>query len=136
MVHLKSWDETFMNIAVELSEQSKATRNKVGAILVKDKRIISIGINGTPSGFSNVCEENGVTKKEVLHAESNCIAKCSISTESSFGSTLYTTLSPCYECSKIIIQSGIKSVYYKKKYRDLDGIKLLKKAKIDVYELL
>ncbi len=128
-----NWNKTYINIASLIAKHSKAERNKVGAILVKDNRIISIGYNGTPSGFDNCCEENGITKKEVLHAESNCISKCSRSNESSENTILYVTLSPCFDCCKLIIQSGIKEVYFREKYRNLSGLKLLKKANIKYY---
>ena len=129
------WNKTYIEIAKLIASHSKAVTKKVGAILVKDNRIISIGYNGTPCGFDNLCEENGFTKKEVLHAESNCITKCAKSTESTDGAELYVTLSPCFECSKLIIQSGINKVYYKEKYRDTSGLELLKKANIDCYEI-
>lgn len=129
------WDCTYLSIAKLISAHSYANRSKVGAILVKDKRIISIGYNGTPSGFDNECEVNGVTKREVLHAESNCISKCAMSNESSKGSTLYTTMSPCFECAKLIIQCGIERVVYQDDYSDLTGIELLKKASIDVTKI-
>ena len=125
-----SWHVTYLKIAELIGEHSKAERKKVGAILVKAGRIISTGYNGTPSGFDNNCEENGKTKPEVLHAESNAIAKCARSTESSEGSVLYVTLSPCLECAKLIIQCGIKEVYFSELYRNTDGLDLLKKAKI------
>ena len=108
---------------------------KVGAILVKQNRIISIGYNGTPSGFDNICEIDGLTKMEVLHAESNCISKCARSNENTEGSDMYVTLSPCVECAKLIIQCGISNVYFKYKYRDISGLELLKKAKIKYYEI-
>lgn len=127
---MNNWHNTYITIAETISTHSKAERKKVGAILVKDGRIISIGFNGTPAGFDNTCEINGITKKEVLHAESNCISKCAKSTESSYGSVLYVTLSPCMECSKLIIQCGIKEVYYKELYRETDGLDLLTQAKI------
>lgn len=111
-------DKFYMDIAKVVSEQSKCNRSKVGAILVKDGNIIAIGYNGTPSGFCNDCEHNDVTLPEVLHAESNAIAKCARSTSSAEGSTIYTTLSPCFECSKLIIQAGISRVVYKYQYRD------------------
>ena len=130
-----NWDNTYIEIAEIISKHSKAERKKVGAVLVKNNRIISIGYNGTPSGFDNTCEENGITKKEVIHAESNCITKCARSNESSDGSSLYVTLSPCMECSKLIIQSGIKEVFYKEEYRDTDGIKLLNKANINCIKI-
>ena len=132
---LLKWHNTFMKIAGIISNHSYAKRSKVGAILVKDKRIISIGYNGTPHGFNNTCEMKNETKKEVLHAESNCITKCAKSNESSENSILYVTLSPCIECAKLIIQSGIKEVYFKEKYRDDSGLKLLLKAKIKYYEV-
>ena len=125
----------FMDFAFLISKNSYAVRKKVGCVIVKNKNIIAIGYNGTPSGFNNECELNGVTKKEVLHAESNAIAKCAVSNNSSKGAIMYTTLSPCYVCAKIIIQSKIKKVFYSEKYRDDKGLKLLKKAKIKTYEI-
>jgi dCMP deaminase len=105
----------------------------VGAILVKDKMIISDGYNGTPAGFENVCEdENGVTKPYVLHAEANAITKVAKSSNSSDGSTLYVTASPCIECAKLIIQAGIKRVVYHDEYRITDGLDLLRRAGIEV----
>ena len=136
MEHLSNsnnWHYTYLEIAKLISAHSKAERKKVGAILVKDGRIISIGYNGTPSGFDNTCELNGITKSEVLHAETNCISKCTKSTESSEGAILYVTLSPCLECAKLIIQCGIKQVYYSETYHETDGIELLKKANIFCY---
>lgn len=132
---MSDWNNTYIEIAELISKHSKANRKKVGAILVKDRRIISIGINGTPSGFDNTCEIDGITKREVLHAESNCISKCAKSNESSQGCTLYTTVSPCFECAKLIIQCGIIEVYYKEKYHDLSGLELLSKANINVYNI-
>lgn len=127
-----------MGIAIEVSKASYCIRAKVGAILVKDDNIISFGYNGTPSGFENICECDNldITRKEVLHAESNAITKCSKSCYSSLNSTLYITLSPCFECSKLIIQAGIKEVIYLEEYRNTEGIDLLKKANINVYKLL
>lgn len=124
-----------MNIAFEIANMSYANRLKVGAILVKDNSIISYGYNGMPYGFDNSCETNNITNPEVLHAESNAVAKICKSTQSSDGSTLYVTTSPCFECAKLIIQAGIKNVYYKTMYRNENGIELLKKAKINVYEI-
>lgn len=115
---MKNKDLFYMQIAEIVSEQSKCTRAKVGAILVKEGNVIAIGYNGTPSGFCNDCESEDVTLPEVLHAESNAIAKCARSTSSADGSTLYTTLSPCFECCKLIIQAGIFRVVYKELYRD------------------
>jgi len=111
-------DKFFMNVAKIVAEQSKCNRSKVGAILVKEGNIIAIGYNGTPSGFCNDCEHEDVTLPEVLHAESNAIAKCARSTSSADKSTIYTTMSPCFECSKLIIQAGITRVVYKYQYRD------------------
>lgn len=125
-------DRTYMNMAVELSKLSYANRKKVGCIIVKDTQIISEGFNGTPRGFPNVCEcIDNLTKPEVLHAESNAISKIARSTNSSCGSTLYVTLAPCYECSKLIIQSGVRRVVYKYDYHT-DGLSLLRSAGITV----
>ena len=115
------------------AENSYCKRRQVGALIVKDKMIISDGYNGTPSGFENVCEdENGMTKPYVLHAEANAITKIACSNNSSKDATLYVTASPCLECAKLIIQAGIKRVVYSEKYRLTDGIDLLERAKIDV----
>jgi dCMP deaminase len=135
---MKDKHNFFMGIAIEISKASYCKRAKVGAILVKDDNIISFGYNGTPAGFENICEcENeDITIKEVLHAESNAITKCSKSCYSSLNSTLYITLSPCFECSKLIIQAGIKEVIYLEEYRNIEGINLLKKANINVHKLL
>ena len=113
-------------------KNSSCKRRQVGALLVKDNMIISDGYNGTPSGFENICEENGVTKPYVLHAEANAISKVAKSGNSSEGATLYVTASPCIECSKLIIQSGIKRVVYKDEYRLTDGVDLLRKAGVEV----
>jgi dCMP deaminase len=133
---MKNKDYFYLGIAKEVSEASYCKRKKVGAIIVKDDNIISFGYNGTISGFTNKCECDGVTRNDVLHAESNAIAKCCKSSYSSDGSTMYVTLSPCFECSKMIIQSGIKKVVYFENYRDLSGIELLKKAKINVKRII
>jgi dCMP deaminase len=124
--------DLYMRIADAVALSSHCKRSKVGCIIVKNDNIIGIGYNGTPSGFENDCECNNVTKDEVLHAESNAIAKCAKSTISSLGSTMYCTLMPCYNCAKLIIQSGIKKVIYKEDYRDDSGVKLLTKANIEV----
>lgn len=125
-------DKRYLRMARIWSENSYCTRRKVGALIVKDKMIISDGYNGTPSGFENVCElEDGTTKGYVLHAEANAITKIAKSVNSSLGSTLYVTTSPCLECAKLIIQSGIKRVVYSEKYRIDDGIKLLERAGIE-----
>ena len=121
-------------MADEWSKLSYCKRRQVGALIVKDKMIISDGYNGTPSGFENFCEdEDGYTKWYVLHAEANAIAKVSGSTQSTKGATLYITLSPCRECSKLIFQSGISRVVYSKKYKDQSGIDFLVKSGINVY---
>ena len=115
------------------AENSYCERRKVGAIIVKDKMIISDGYNGTPAGFENVCEDaDGVTKPYVLHAEANAITKVAKSANNCDGSTLYVTAAPCIECSKLIIQAGIKRVVYGEQYRLTDGIDLLKRAGVDV----
>ena len=111
----------FMDCAERFAQLSTATRAKVGAIIVKDNRIISIGYNGMPSGWDNDCEENGKTKPEVLHAETNAIAKVAQSSESSRGSELFCTHLPCMECAKLIHQSGIVTVYYREEYQAAKG---------------
>ena len=114
------------------AENSYCVRRKVGALIVKEKMIISDGYNGTPVGFENICEdENGVTKPYVLHAEANAISKIARSNNSSDGATLYVTASPCIECSKLIIQAGIKRVVYAEKYRLDDGLRLLRRAGVE-----
>jgi len=125
-------DHLYMRMARTWAENSYCVRRKVGALLVKDKMIISDGYNGTPSGFENICEENNVSKPYVLHAEANAITKVARSGNSSDGATLYVTASPCMECSKLIIQSGIKRVVYGEKYRLMDGVELLERAGIQV----
>jgi dCMP deaminase len=118
------------------AKNSYCKRRQVGALIVKDRMIISDGYNGTPAGFENICEdENGVTKPYVLHAEANAISKVAKSGNSSEGSTLYVTASPCLECSKLIIQAGIKRVVYRDEYRLTDGIDLLKRAGIEVEKI-
>ena len=125
-------DKRYLRMARIWAENSYCTRRKVGALLVKDKMIISDGYNGTPSGFENVCElEDGTTKPYVLHAEENAITKVAKSGNSSLGATLYVTASPCLECAKLIIQSGINRVVYSEKYRLDDGLKLLERANIE-----
>ena len=165
---MRNFDGMFMEMAHAVSKMSRAVRAKVGALIVRDGNVLSIGFNGTPARFDNNCEEveyvtdadamyslrddmdvtNSMlslgftktltgwtrlrTKREVLHAESNAISKIARSTQSSEGATLYVTLAPCYECSKLIIQSGIKRVVYQDEYRDASSITLLKKANIEV----
>lgn len=128
-------DERYLRMAQIWSENSYCIRRKVGALLVRDNMIISDGFNGTPSGFPNVCEENNVTFPYVLHAEANAITKVARSNNSSEGSTLYVTASPCMECSKLIIQAGIKRVVFSDLYRIQDGLDLLRKAGIEVVHL-
>ena len=129
-------DQRYMRMARIWAENSYCERRKVGALLVKNNMIISDGFNGTPSGFENQCEdENNVSKPYVLHAEANAITKVARSNNSSEGSTLYVTASPCIECSKLIIQSGIVRVVYGEKYRLNDGIELLERAGIEVHYL-
>ena len=125
-------DLRYLRMARIWAENSYCKRRQVGALVVKDKMIISDGYNGTPSGFENVCEDNNVTKPYVLHAEANAITKLARSSNNSEGSTLYVTASPCIECAKLIIQSGIKRVVYAEKYRLDDGIKLMQREGIKV----
>jgi len=127
------FDKPYLEMAEIWAQNSYCKRRKVGALLVKDRTIISDGYNGTPSGFENICEdENGVTKPYVLHAEANAITKVAKSGNSSEGATLYVTASPCAECAKLIIQAGIRRVVYRDAYRLTDGIDLLKRAGVDV----
>ena len=126
-------DKKYLELADSWSQLSVAERMKVGCIIVKDNQIISDGFNGTPSGFDNVCEdEHFKTKPEVLHAESNALMKLALSTQSSKNATLYVTLSPCFECSKLIIQAKIKRVVYRDDYRVLSALDLLRKANVIV----
>jgi len=128
---ITKFDTSYLQMAEVWAQNSYCKRRKVGALLVKDRTIISDGYNGTPSGFENICEdENGVTKPYVLHAEANAITKVAKSGNSSEGATLYVTASPCAECAKLIIQSGISRVVYRDAYRLTDGIDLLKRAGI------
>jgi dCMP deaminase len=129
-------DEVFINIAKEVGTLSHCTRSKVGAVLVKDGNVISFGYNGTPAGMDNACEENNVTKDEVIHAEMNAILKAAKSGNAVEGSTLYLTLSPCKECSKLILQSGVKKVVYLNTYRNLDGIQFLSQfIEVEKYDI-
>ncbi len=129
-------DQRYLRMAAIWAQNSYCLRRQVGALLVKDKMIISDGYNGTPSGFENNCEdENNHTKPYVLHAEANAITKVAKSGNSSEGATLYVTSSPCLECSKLIIQAGIKRVVFTENYRLEDGINLLKRAKIEVVQI-
>jgi dCMP deaminase len=127
--------EAYMKVAETFANLSTATRLQVGAIVVKDDRIISIGYNGMPSGWDNCCEEEGKTKPEVLHAESNAIAKLARSPESGEGASIFITHSPCIDCAKLIYQSGIATVYYKNDYRSTQGIEFLNKSNIEVVKI-
>ena len=130
------FDQRYLEMARIWAKNSYCTRRQVGALVVKNNMIISDGYNGTPSGFENVCEDdNGVTKPYVLHAEANAITKLARSNNNSDGATIYITASPCIECAKLIIQSGIKRVVYGEKYRLMDGIELLERAGIEVVYL-
>ncbi|MCF0172586.1 MAG: dCMP deaminase family protein [Bacteroidales bacterium] len=127
------FDKSYLDMADIWARNSYCARRRVGALIVKDKMIISDGYNGTPMGFENVCEdENGITKPYVLHAEANAITKVAKSGNSSDGATLYVTDAPCLECSKLIIQSGIRRVVYRREYRLTEGLDLLKRAGIEV----
>jgi len=129
-------DQRYLKMADIWAQNSYCKRRQVGALIVKDQMIISDGYNGTPSGFENVCEdEDNVTKPYVLHAEANAITKVAKSGNSSDNATLYVTSSPCLECSKLIIQAGIKRVVFTENYRIEDGIKLLQRAGIDVEQV-
>lgn len=151
---MKDEKRLYLSIAREVAKQSYAERLKVGAVIVKDNRIISIGYNGTPTGWDNVCEEKYYkidgrlvddegcydlkTKEEVLHAETNAIAKVAKSSESSEGATLYTTCAPCLQCAKLAYQSGIKKVVFGHGYRSNDGVQFLQRAGVEVeqYDIL
>ena len=133
---MEKFDKSYLEMAEVWAQNSYCKRRKVGALLVKDRTIISDGYNGTPSGFENICEdENGVTKPYVLHAEANAITKVAKSGTSSAGATLFVTASPCAECAKLIIQAGIRRVVYRDAYRLTDGIDLLERAGIEVEQI-
>lgn len=133
---MEKFDQRYLEMAEVWARNSYCKRRQVGALIVKDRMIISDGYNGTPSGFENICEdESGVTKPYVLHAEANAITKVAKSGNSSQGATLYVTASPCLECSKLIIQAGIKRVVYKDEYRLTDGVDLLRRAGIEVEKI-
>lgn len=128
--------KAYLRMAFEWAELSHCKRKKVGAIIVKDRMIISDGFNGTPTGFENYCEdEEGYTKWYVLHAEANAILKVANSTQSCKDATLYITLSPCQQCSKLIHQAGIKTVVYANEYKDVSGLDFLKKAGVEIIHL-
>ena len=131
----KSKDQIYMEMALKWGENSKCTRKKVGALIVKNNNIISDGYNGMPSGFPNICEIGNKTRWEVLHAEANAILKCAKHGNSCNGATLYLTMSPCRDCSKLIHQAGIVRVVYRDEYRERDGIKFLEAAGVKVEKL-
>ncbi|NOY38009.1 MAG: dCMP deaminase family protein [Chlorobi bacterium] len=131
------FDRRYLEMATIWGKNSYCKRKQVGALIVKERMIISDGFNGTPAGFENVCEdESGKTKPYVLHAEANAITKVAKSGNSSEGATLYVTTSPCMECSKLIIQSGIRRVVFSERYRDHTGLDLLKKAGVEIVEIV
>ena len=130
---MNKWQQAFMDTAERFGALSTAERLKVGAIIVKDGRIISIGYNGMPAGWDNVCEDDDFkTKPEVIHAEANAIAKLASSHESGRNAYMYVTHSPCIECAKLIATSGISRVYYKTKYRNEDGLEFLRKCNVEI----
>lgn len=133
---MSKFDDKYMQMAAVWATNSYCKRRQVGALIVKDRMIISDGYNGTPSGFENVCEDkDGITLPYVLHAEANAISKVAKSGNSSEGSTLYVTASPCVECAKLIIQAGIERVVYRDEYRLTDGVDLLRRAGIRVEKI-
>lgn len=132
----EKYDKAYLRMAQEWGKLSYCKRRQVGAIIVKDRMIISDGYNGTPTGFENICEDDeGYTKWYVLHAEANAILKVAASTQSCQGATLYITMSPCRECSKLVHQSGIKRVVYQKAYKDNSGLEFLQRAGVEVLHL-
>jgi len=132
----KRYDLAYLKMAKEWAKLSHCERKQVGALIVKDKMIISDGYNGSPTGFDNCCEDDeGNTKWHVLHAEANALLKVASSTQSCHGATLYLTLSPCKDCSKLILQAGIKRLVYSIAYKDIEGVKFLKTANIEIVEL-
>ena len=129
----QKWVDAFMDTAERFAQLSSAKRLHVGAVVVKDQRIISIGYNGMPSGWTNECEdENGNTKNEVIHAEANAISKLAKSGDSGDGSDLFCTHAPCVHCAKIIFGAGVKKVYYRNSYRDTAGLDFLDKCGIEI----
>ena len=132
----EKYDRAYLRMAFEWGKLSYCERRQVGAIVVKDRMIISDGYNGTPTGFENICEDDeGYTKWYVLHAEANALSKLASSTQSSIGATLYITLSPCRECSKLIHQAGIRRVVYQEAYKDDSGLQFLKRAGVELEHL-
>lgn len=132
----RKYDIAYLRMAREWAKLSYCNRRQVGALIVKDRMIISDGYNGTPSGFENICEDDeGSTKWYVLHAEANAILKIASSTHSSDGATLYLTMSPCKDCSKLIHQAGIKRLVYINRYKDDSGLQFLKKAGVEIVQI-
>ena len=132
----KKWVDAYMDTAYRFAQLSSAKRLQVGSIIVKDNRIISIGYNGMPSGWTNECEdENNITKPEVIHAEANAIIKLARDGESGKGATLFCTHAPCVHCAKLIYGAGITTVYYRDFYRDFDGLNFLNMAKVKVFRI-
>lgn len=132
----EKYDRAYLRMAFEWGKLSYCRRRQVGAIVVKDRMIISDGYNGTPTGFENICEDDeGYTKWYVLHAEANALSKLASSTQSSIGATLYITLSPCRECSKLIHQAGIRRVVYRTAYKDDSGLRFLERAGVELEHL-
>ena len=132
----EKYDRAYLRMAYEWGKLSYCKRRQVGAIVVKDRMIISDGYNGTPTGFENICEDDeGYTKWYVLHAEANALSKLASSTQSSIGATLYITLSPCRECSKLIHQAGISRVVYQTAYKDNSGLSFLERAGVELEHL-
>ena len=130
------YDKAYLKMAFEWANLSYCQRKKVGAIIVKNRMIISDGYNGAPTGFENNCEdEEGNTKWHILHAEANAILKCATSTQSAEGATLYITLSPCKDCSKLILQAGIKRIVYIDQYKDISGLEFLEKSGIEIHQI-
>ena len=131
----KKFIKTYMDVAESFAKLSSAVRLQVGAIVVKDDRIISIGYNGMPSGWDNCCEDDNKTKAEVLHAESNAVAKLAKSSESGLGATMFVTHAPCIDCAKLVYQSGIAAVYYKNDYRSTQGLDFLTKSNVNLVKV-
>jgi dCMP deaminase len=132
----RKYDIAYLKMAQEWSKLSYCKRRQVGALIVKDKMIISDGYNGTPTGFENICEDDeGYTKWYVLHAEANAILKVASSTQACQGATLYITMSPCKECSKLIHQAGIKRIVYQNEYKDNSGIAFLERAGVSIQHI-
>lgn len=135
MTKQERYDLAYINMATEWSKLSHCSRKQVGALIVRDGMIISDGYNGTPTGFENSCELDGLTKWYVIHGEANAILKCARHGQSCDGATLYQTHSPCKDCSKLILQSGIKRLVYREDYKDTDGLEFLKQAGVEIKKI-